>query len=89
MDKSNLHFLLGMIGSTSTHSTIQGVDMVLIDRHTRQVLLDIDPKQTLVRECELENGIFMYVVDKNFTLKQLYKVVDEIPSSIKQAYIKD
>ena len=83
MDKKLLHVLLGMIALSAKRATIQDVTMILIDRHTRKVLLEVDPERTLFREITLENGTFIYVVDENFTLKRLYKVVDEIPSYIK------
>lgn len=72
MEKSLLEQLITLPADATT-ATVQGVAMQVIDEAARQSLLQSDPEDTHIHECNLSNGTFIADMQHG-RLITLYKV---------------
>lgn len=61
------------IPSDATSATVQGIEMRLIDEKRAQTMLDADPNDYTIHECQLANGHFLFESEQG-RLKVLFKV---------------
>lgn len=62
------------IPKDATLTTVQGVEMQVIDKDEAVRLLDSDPNGRNIHECTLSNGHFLFQTEDR-TLVSLYKVL--------------
>lgn len=74
MKKQTLLEQLSEIPKECTQTSIQGVEMQIIDFAAKEQLLSKDPGDTCFHECILGNGTFIFTT-KNGILTSLYKVI--------------
>ena len=72
--KMNLMDELMKIPADATAATVQGIEMLLIDKSKAESLLESDPDDNAIHECLLSNGRFLLQSD-NGNLIALYKVI--------------
>ena len=73
MNDMNLMDELMKIPADATAATVQGIEMLLIDKNKAESLLESDPNDHAIHECLLSNGRFLFQSD-NANLVALYKV---------------
>ena len=73
MNDMNLMDELMKIPADATAATVQGIEMLLIDKNKAESLLESDPNDNAIHECLLSNGRFLFQSD-NANLVALYKV---------------
>ena len=73
MNDMNLMDELLKIPADATAATVQGIEMLLIDKNKAESLLESDPNDNAIHECLLSNGRFLFQSD-NANLVALYKV---------------
>lgn len=74
MENKSLLELLMALPKNCTHAIVQGVELKLIDKQTKEKLLQNDPDGTKIHECTLSNGIFIFIKE-NGVLHTLYRVI--------------
>ena len=74
MEEKTLFEQLSRIPVECTRTTIQGVEMQIIDSVIKEQLLNKDPGDRRYHECILANGTFIFTVEDD-KLSALYKVV--------------
>ncbi len=62
------------IPADAVSATVEGVEMQIIDAGHARLLLDSDPDDETVHECQLANGRFLFETEHG-TLKTLYKIM--------------
>ena len=73
MNDMNLMDELMKIPADATAATVQGIEMLLIDKNKAESLFESDPNDNAIHECLLSNGRFLLQSD-NAILVALYKV---------------
>ena len=73
MNDMNLMDELMKIPADATAATVQGIEMLLIDKNKAESLLESDPNDNAIHECLLSNGRFQAKPYKA-NLVALYKV---------------
>lgn len=74
MENKSLLELLLALPKNCTHTTVQGIELQLINSADRDKLLQSDPDGIYYHECILANGTFIFTKE-NGNLHSLYKVI--------------